>query len=158
MLLRTSSARPLTAPWFQGVCSSACMTQGRPARRELSRHVSDLRAEIDRRLESGERSEAVSWLVEEAASSKETDSARRALVMMRNKADGLVYSTERTLEEFGENIDEDEQQSIKVALETTRQAMKAEDLEALREAVDELSGLTYQMTERLYAVLGGESE
>jgi hypothetical protein len=36
--------------------------------------------------------------------------------------------------------------------------MKAEDLEALREAVDELSGLTYQMTERLYAVLGGESE
>ena len=77
---------------------------------------------------------------------------------MRNKADGLVYSTERTLEEFGENIDEDEQQSIKAVLEATRQAMKAEDLEALREAVDELSGLTYQMTERLYAVLGGESE
>jgi molecular chaperone DnaK len=107
---------------------------------------------------SGLSEEDVERLVEEAASSKETDSARRALVTMRNKADGLVYSTERTLEEFGENIDEDEQQSIKAVLEATRQAMKAEDLEALREAVDELSGLTYQMTERLYAVLGGESE
>jgi molecular chaperone DnaK len=107
---------------------------------------------------SGLSEEDVDRLVEEAASSKETDSARRALVMMRNKADGLVYSTERTLEEFGENIDEDEQQGIKTRLESTRQAMKGEDLEALREAVDELSGLTYQMTERLYAVLGGESE
>ncbi len=107
---------------------------------------------------SGLSEEDVDRLVEEAASSKESDSARRALVTMRNKADGLVYSTERTLEEFGENIDEDEQQGIKVCLESTRQAMKGEDLEALREAVDELSGLTYQMTERLYAVLGGESE
>jgi molecular chaperone DnaK len=107
---------------------------------------------------SGLSEEDVERLVEEAATSKESDSARRALVTIRNKADGLVYSTERTLEEFGENIDEDEQQTIKVALESTREAMKAEDIDALREAVDELSGLTYQMTERLYAVLGGEGE
>jgi hypothetical protein len=34
--------------------------------------------------------------------------------------------------------------------------MAAEDLAALRIAVDELSGLTYKMTETLYAELGGE--
>ncbi|GAG34208.1 unnamed protein product, partial [marine sediment metagenome] len=49
---------------------------------------------------SGLSEEDVDRLVEEAASSKESDSARRALITLRNKADGLVYSTERTLEEF----------------------------------------------------------
>jgi hypothetical protein len=36
--------------------------------------------------------------------------------------------------------------------------MGGEDLAALRGAIDELSGLTYQMTEKLYAALGSESE
>jgi molecular chaperone DnaK len=107
---------------------------------------------------SGLSEEDVERLVAEAETSKDADTARRALTTVRNKADGLVYSTERTLEEFGENIEEDEQQAIKTVLESTREAMKGEDLDALKAAVDELSGLTYQMTERLYAVLGGDSE
>ena len=76
---------------------------------------------------------------------------------LRNKGDGLVYSTERTLEEFAENIGQEDRTNVEEALEKTREAMKAEDLDAIRGAVDELSGLTYQMTERLYAVLGGDS-
>ena len=42
-------------------------------------------------------------------------------------------------------------------METLRGALKADDLAALRAAVDELSGLSYQMTEQLYASLGGDS-
>ena len=76
---------------------------------------------------------------------------------MRNKGEALVYSTERTLEEFGEHIEEEERQRIKIALEATQAAIAGEDPVVLKEAVDEFSGLTYQMTERLYAVLGGES-
>ncbi len=37
-----------------------------------------------------------------------------------------------------------------------RAAMEGEDSDELRAAVDELSGLTYKMTENLYAELGGE--
>jgi hypothetical protein len=39
----------------------------------------------------------------------------------------------------------------------TREKLKGDDLEALRLAIEELSSLTYQMTEKLYAALGGES-
>jgi molecular chaperone DnaK len=100
----------------------------------------------------------VERLVGEAEANKGADRTRRELVELRNKADGLVYSTERTLEEFAEHIDAKDRAAVEKALETTREAMGGEDLAALRGAIDELSGLTYQMTEKLYAALGSESE
>ncbi len=106
---------------------------------------------------SGLSEEDVERLVSEAENSKEADSARLKLTEFRNKGDGLVYSTERTLEEFAENIEDADRKNVEAALDKTREAVKGDDIDALRAAVDELSGLTYQMTERLYAVLGGDS-
>ena len=100
----------------------------------------------------------VERLIAEAEDSKEADVTRRKLTDLRNKADGLVYSTQRTLEEFAESIEEGDRKNVESALERTSAASRGEDVEALQSAVDELTGLTYQMTERLYAVLGGESE
>ncbi len=105
---------------------------------------------------SGLSKEDVERLVSEAETSKEEDVVRRQLIDLRNKGDGLVYSTERTLEEFAENIDGEDRKNVEAALEKAREAMRGDDIAVIRAAVDELSGLTYQMTERLYAVLGGE--
>jgi molecular chaperone DnaK len=71
-----------------------------------------------------------------------------------NKADGLVYSTERTLEEYAQHVGEDERQGLTGAIEKTRAALASRDLPSLTIAVDELSALSYQMTEQLYAKLG----
>ncbi len=105
---------------------------------------------------SGLDEEEVERLVGEAEQHGEADRMRRELVDLRNKADGLIYSTERTLEEFGDSIPEDDRDELLASVESTRAAMKGEDAGALRAAVDELSGLTYKMTETLYAELGGE--
>ncbi len=97
--------------------------------------------------------------VAEAEGAKEDDQVRREFVELSNKADGLVYSTARTLEEFADQVEEDERGPIQAALEDARAAMQTEDIEALRSAVDGLSSLTYKMTENLYAALGeDESE
>jgi molecular chaperone DnaK len=105
---------------------------------------------------SGLSENEVEQLVAEAEQNTEADRQRRDLVDQRNKADGLVYSTERMLEEFAENLDEAGRKPIETALEVVREAMEGEDCGALRAAVDELSALTYKMTEHLYAELGGE--
>ncbi|MBW2287299.1 MAG: molecular chaperone DnaK [Deltaproteobacteria bacterium] len=105
---------------------------------------------------SGLTEEEVGRLVEEAEENSDGDRQRRDLIEQRNRADGLVYSTERTLEEFAENIEEAESGPILEALEGVREAMDGEDPGAIRAAVDELSALTYKMTEHLYAALGGE--
>jgi molecular chaperone DnaK len=100
--------------------------------------------------------EDVERLVKEAEDAKEGDQTRRAFVDLSNKADGLVYSTVRTLEEFAEQVSDEERAPIQAALEDAKAAMDSEDIEALRSAVDELSSLTYKMTENLYAALGDD--
>jgi molecular chaperone DnaK len=98
--------------------------------------------------------EEIGRLIGEAQKFASDDKARRGLVELMNKADGLVYSTERSLEEYAEHIGEDERQSLVAAIEKTRVALASHDQPSLAIAVDELSALSYQMTEQLYAKLG----
>jgi molecular chaperone DnaK len=96
----------------------------------------------------------IQGLIAEAESHAASDKDRRELVDLRNKADGLAYSTERTLEEYAEHISETDRQALQAAVEKTRSAIDSGDLAGLRGAVDELSSLSYQMTETLYSALG----
>jgi molecular chaperone DnaK len=105
---------------------------------------------------SGLTEDEVERLVEEAEDNREADRRRREFVEVRNKADGLIYSTERTLEEFQDNVADSDREALRAAIDRARGAMEGEDGAALRAAVDELSALTYKMTEALYAQLGGE--
>jgi molecular chaperone DnaK len=94
-------------------------------------------------------------LVAEAASHAEADRARRELIDLRNQCDGLIYSTERTLSEFTENVTADQRQALLRAIEAARAAAATDDVAPLRAAMGELSARTYELTERLYAELGG---
>jgi molecular chaperone DnaK len=99
----------------------------------------------------------IEGLIDDAEANAEEDRQRRGLVDLKNRADGLVYSTERTLEEYAEHIAEEDQQALSTAIEKTRAADEGGDAQGLAAAVDELSALSYQMTENLYAKLGGDS-
>jgi molecular chaperone DnaK len=107
---------------------------------------------------SGLSEDEIERLVQESVENSQEDLQRRERIEQRNKADGLVYSTERTLEEFADKISDDDRGPIEKALEVVKQAMEGEDGGALRAAVDELSALTYKMTENLYAELGSEDD
>ncbi|MCH2170647.1 molecular chaperone DnaK [Myxococcota bacterium] len=96
----------------------------------------------------------VDQLVEEAAEHVEADRKRREWVDLCNEAEGLIYSTERTLEEFADTVEPQEREALEVCLEKTRATLMGDAILELRAAVDELSALTYQMTESLYAALG----
>ncbi len=116
--------------------------------------VQQIRVTASGGLSQGE----IDTLISDAEANAEEDRQRRGLVDLRNRADGLVYSTERTLEEYAEHIAEEDQQALATAIEKTRAADEGNDAQALAAAVDELSALSYQMTENLYAKLGGDSE
>ena len=103
---------------------------------------------------SGLSKDQIEHLVQEAAANSQVDQTRRTLVELRNKADGLIYSTERTLEEFAKNVKTEDRSAIDAMIAKTREAMKGDDPNELRTAVDELAALAYQMTETLYAEFG----
>src|SRR5882724_4739063 len=81
-------------------------------------------------------------LIAEAASHAEADRTRRELIDLRNQSDGLIYSTERTLEEFKENVTGEQRQMMLRAIEAARAAAAADDVVALRAAMGELSART----------------
>ncbi|TMA30955.1 MAG: molecular chaperone DnaK [Deltaproteobacteria bacterium] len=105
---------------------------------------------------SGLSETEIERLIAEAASHAEADRTRRELIDLRNQSDGLIYSTERTLQEFKENVTADQRQGLLRAIEATRAASAKDDIAALRAAMGELSARTYELTERLYAELGGK--
>ena len=101
--------------------------------------------------------EQVETLIAEAEQHADKDRSRRELIRLRNKATGLIYSTERTLEEFDENIDATDQDAVRKALQETTELVNVKDFDALSTSVETLSVLTYKMTEKLYAELGDDS-
>jgi molecular chaperone DnaK len=107
---------------------------------------------------SGLDEQEIDRLVGEAEENVAADNARRERVDLTNKADGLIYSTERTLEEFADNICDEDRETLLESIALTKSLMDKDEVAELRDAVDELSALTYQMTEKLYAELGGADE
>jgi molecular chaperone DnaK len=104
---------------------------------------------------SGLSEDEVDRLVEEAEGHAIADQAMRSLIDVQNKADGLMYSASKTLEEFSEDVDASDKEAVAAQIEKTRDLMSGEDPAALEKAIEELSRLSYGLTEKLYAALGG---
>ena len=107
---------------------------------------------------SGLEESEVERLVSEAQGNAAADQALRALIEMRNKADGLIYSASKTLEEFAEDVEQADAEAIRAQVEVTRGQLSGADPEALEKALHELSRLSYGLTEKLYSALGGVVE
>ena len=67
-----------------------------------------------------------------------------------------MYSATKTLEEFADDVDEEDKKSVAEQIEITRGLMSGEDPGALEAAIEELSRRSYGLTEKLYATLGAE--
>ena len=107
---------------------------------------------------SGLSEDEVERLVEEAAGSAIADQALRSLIELRNRADGLMYSASKTLEEFVDDVDSVDASGLETQIEKTQALVSGEDPEALEAAIEELSRLAYALTEKLYAARGGIEE
>jgi molecular chaperone DnaK len=104
---------------------------------------------------SGLTEDQIRSLCADAESNKDADRRRKEMAEVRNRADGLVYSTESTLADYADHVVGEERDALQAALDRTKRALAGQDVDELAGAVDELTALSYKMTERLYATLGG---
>ena len=103
---------------------------------------------------SGLSKEEVDRMVQQAASHETQDRARRELVDMRNEADALVYSTEKTLNEHGTRLAPPDVEQIESALEAARAAVKTDDVDRIRDAVERLQTASHAVAQVLYTQHG----
>jgi molecular chaperone DnaK len=89
-------------------------------------------------------------LVDDAQTHAEEDAVRRELADLRNTGEGLVYSVEQTLAEYGEHLESSEQEEVRAAVARARKACSGQDAGELRDAVEDLQQLAYRMTEAVF--------
>jgi molecular chaperone DnaK len=96
----------------------------------------------------------VQGLLDDAVAHADNDALRRQEVELRNTAEGLLYSVEQTLVEFGDKLSPTEQDEMQACMGEAQRALGETDVSALRSAVEELQSLAYRMTEAMYERLG----
>ena len=89
-------------------------------------------------------------MVKEAESHAADDKKRKELVEVRNQADSLVYSTEKSLKELGDKVPEDDRKATEEALAEAKRALESEDVERIRKQTDALSAAAMKLGEHLY--------
>ncbi|WP_298432174.1 molecular chaperone DnaK [Geobacter sp.] len=100
---------------------------------------------------SGLSKEEIDKMVKDAESHAAEDRKKRELIEARNQADSLVYSTEKSLKEYGDKIDAAEKQKIEDAVAALKKVMEGDDAEALKKASDELMQASHKLAEAVYA-------
>jgi len=91
---------------------------------------------------SGLSKEEVDSLVNEAKANADEDRRKRGLIDARNEADGLVYTTERTLADFGGRIDPESRNHARTAIAELKKAMEGDDAARMKELSSALSAIT----------------
>jgi len=89
-------------------------------------------------------------MVREAEQHADEDKQNRERAEARNEADSLVYQVEKLLKEHGDKLPEDDKGTVQSALEKAKEALKGDDVAALRAATEDLKQASYSMSEAIY--------
>ncbi len=100
---------------------------------------------------SGLSKEEIDKMVRDAEAHAEEDKRKREAIEARNHADSMIYSTEKSLREFGDKIDAVEKGTIENKIADLKKVMEGEDAEAIKKATDELAQSAHKLAEAMYA-------
>ena len=99
---------------------------------------------------SGLSEEEVEKMAKDAEAHAEEDKKRREVVDLKNQADQLVYSTEKTLKEHGEKVSAEIRGNIESALNNLKEAAKGENGDAIKKAMENLGQASQELGKILY--------
>jgi molecular chaperone DnaK len=102
-------------------------------------------------VSSGLSDDEIDKMVHEAESHASEDAAKREEIELRNQADSLVYTTEKTLKEHGDSLDTGEKSAIEEAISKLNETLKEGDAEAIKRDMEALQTASYKLAEKMYA-------
>jgi molecular chaperone DnaK len=99
---------------------------------------------------SGLSQEEIDQAVKDAEMHADDDRKKKALVEARNQADALIYSTEKSIKELGDKVDEAIKKQAEEAIEPLRKAMEGEDPEEINRLSEALTQASHKLAEAMY--------
>jgi molecular chaperone DnaK len=110
---------------------------------------------------SGLSDDEIQSMVDEAEEHAEEDKKARESIEVRNEADSLVYSTEKSLTDYGDKVSEEDRGKIQTAIEELKKALESNDADQIKEKSETLKQASYSLAEEVYknaAAEGGQPE
>ncbi|MBW1670532.1 MAG: molecular chaperone DnaK [Deltaproteobacteria bacterium] len=104
---------------------------------------------------SGLSEEEIQKMTKDAELHAEEDKKQKEAAEVRNQADTLIYSTEKSLQELGDKVDTATKDQINDRIKDLRKAMEGTDLEAIKKAQDELMQASHKLAEMMYQQAAG---
>ncbi|MBQ6640792.1 MAG: Hsp70 family protein, partial [Saccharopolyspora sp.] len=99
--------------------------------------------------------EDIDQMVSDAEAHAEEDRQRREEAETRNQAETLVYQTEKVLSDNDEKLPADVKDRVRGAIGETNEALRGQDVAAIRTALDKLSAESQSLGQALYSDSGG---
>ena len=100
---------------------------------------------------SGLSDAEIEKMVKDAEAHAGEDKKKRELIEARNQADGLTYSTEKSLQEHGDKVDAETKGKINSALEDLKKAMEGDSTEEIQQKTEALAQASHKLAEAIYA-------
>ena len=102
--------------------------------------------------------EEVEKMVNDAEQYADEDKAKRESVEVKNQAETLIYSTEKSVSELGEKLPEEDKTKIEACTEQLKKSVESDDIEAIKSDIEALSQASHKMAEMLYSQHQGTQE
>ncbi|MEE2758313.1 MAG: molecular chaperone DnaK [Myxococcota bacterium] len=106
--------------------------------------------QVEVRPSSGLSENEIDRMVTEAERHREVDEERRMLIELRNSAEGLVLTTERSLHEYGDLLTPLDIEDIRTDIQTLNDTLDTVDPEELRLAIQNLEQSAYRIADAMY--------
>jgi len=100
---------------------------------------------------SGLSEEEIDSLIKDAEIHAEEDQKKRELIDARNMADSMIYSTEKSVKEVGDKLDDATKENITQAIDNLKTAAEGEDTEEIKRLTEELTQASHKLAETMYA-------
>ncbi len=100
---------------------------------------------------SGLSEEEIDSLIKDAEIHAEEDKKKRELIDARNMADSMIYSTEKSVKEVGDKLDDATKTNITQAIDNLKKAAEGEDIEEIKRLTEELTQASHKLAETMYA-------
>ncbi|NLH39771.1 MAG: molecular chaperone DnaK [Elusimicrobia bacterium] len=88
--------------------------------------------------------------VKEAEKFADQDRKTKEIIEAKNEADAIVYSTEKSLKDYGDKISQDERLNIERAISDLKEALKGDDVEKIKKLKEELINVSQKLGEAVY--------
>jgi len=99
---------------------------------------------------SGLSKEEIDQAIKDAEMHADEDRKKKELVEARNQADSLIYSTEKSIKDLGDKVDEAIKKKAQDAIEPLRKAMEGEDPEEIKRLSEALTQASHKLAEAMY--------